>query len=430
MNTRALAAEILVQVVEEGKFLSLVLEASLPDVTRDNDRAFIQAICYGVLRWYWRLDRILGFLTRKPIKDPAVRMLALIGLFQLRYMRVKPHAAVGETVAAAGSKSWAKPLLNGVLRTYQREHEQLEARAETTEASATAHPEWLVNRLKQDWPGHYDGILRQNNEAPPLSLRVNRRKQSRQAVFDACLANGLAALMPECAEDAIVLETPTAVDRIPGFTTGEISVQDMAAQQSATLMNLAPGQRVLDLCAAPGGKTAHMLERCPEIASMVAVDIAPERVRRIRENLDRLGLDAELITADATRPDLWWDGRPFDRILVDAPCSATGVIRRHPDIKVLRKPADIAELQTLQRRIMASAWTLLAPGGQLLYATCSVLRAENEQAIAAFLATHGDARELPITADWGMAVLHGRQILTGKEGMDGFYYARLQKVPA
>ena len=429
MNTRALAADVLVQVVGEGKTLTLALDEALPGIPQDNDRAFVQALCYGVLRWYGRLERILELLVRKPIKDAQVRMLALLGLYQLHYMRVKPHAAVGETVAAAGPKTWAKPLLNGILRTYQRQQADLEARAEDSEASATAHPGWLIERFKQDWPAHYAQLLAHNNNAPPLALRVNRLKLSRDAFLSRLSERHLSGQPSKFCDDAVILDAPCPVENLPGFMAGEVSVQDTAAQLAAVLLDAASGQRVLDLCAAPGGKTAHILELCPDLGELVAVDIAPERIKRVQENLTRSGLTATLIAADATQPDVWWDHQPFDRILVDAPCSATGVIRRHPDIKVLRKPTDIDELTTLQSRILEAAWTMLAPGGRLVYATCSVLRAENEAIIARFLDRHDDAREIPVTAEWGMAVNHGRQILTGAEGMDGFYYAVLERPP-
>jgi 16S rRNA (cytosine967-C5)-methyltransferase len=429
LNTRALAADVLVQVVGEGKTLTLALDEALPGIPQDNDRAFVQALCYGVLRWYGRLEQILELLVRKPIKDAQVRMLALLGLYQLRYMRVKPHAAVGETVAAAGPKTWAKPLLNGVLRTYQRQQADLEARAEDSEASATAHPGWLVERFKQDWPAHYAQLLAHNNNAPPLALRVNRLKLSRDAFLSKLSERHLSGQPSKYCDDAVILDAPCPIDKLPGFAAGEVSVQDTAAQLAAVLLDAASGQRVLDLCAAPGGKTAHILELCPNLGELVAVDIAPERIKRVQENLTRSGLTATLITADAAQPDVWWDHQLFDRILLDAPCSATGVIRRHPDIKVLRKPTDIDELTTLQSRILEAAWTMLAPGGRLVYATCSVLRAENEAIIARFLDRHDDAREISVTAEWGMAVNHGRQILTGAEGMDGFYYAVLERPP-
>ena len=428
MNTRAVAAGILVQVVREGRFLDFALESSLTGIRGENDRAFVQALCYGVLRWYWRLDRIVAALTRKPIKDEEIRMLALLGLFQLRYMRVKPHAAVAETVAAAGRKTWAKPLLNGILRSYQREQARLEADIEASEAAA-AHPPWLANRLKEDWPTHYAELMSRNNQPPPLALRVNLRVGLREDYLARLARVGVSAHPSDTVASGIIVDTPIPAEKLPGFPEGEVSVQDTAAQLAAGLLDAHPDHRILDLCAAPGGKTVHILESCADSPEVVAVDIAPERTAKIRENLARENLEARVLTADATQPAKWWDGRLFDRILVDAPCSASGVIRRHPDIKVLRREADIRELAELQQKLLNTAWPLLLPGGRLLYATCSVLRRENEEQIAEFLQAHPDAVEHPIEAAWGVPVGHGRQILTGDRNMDGFFYALLEKTP-
>lgn len=426
-NTRADAASILIQVIVQGRSLNAALDEGLPRVVRDDDRAFVQALCYGVLRWYFRLERVLGFLTRKPIKDEPVRILALIGLYQLGYLRVKPHAAVSETVAAAGGKAWAKPLLNGILRNYQRQQPELDSRADADELSATAHPLWLLKQLKRDWPDHYPELLARNNDTPPMVLRIHRGKIRRDIYLEQLASAGKPARASEVSPDALILDTPCQVEALPGFREGLVSVQDTAAQLAALLLDVRPGMRVLDLCAAPGGKTAHILEICPELGEILAVDIAPERMQRVQDNLDRIGLKATLITADASLPDAWWDGRPFDRILLDAPCSATGVIRRHPDIKLLRQASDIQDLRITQQGILNAAWSLLAPGGLLLYATCSVLRAENEQIIGDFLNQHPEAREHPVEAEWGISVRYGRQILAGMDDMDGFYYARLER---
>jgi 16S rRNA (cytosine967-C5)-methyltransferase len=426
-NSRELAADVLVQVAGEQKTLTHALESVLPKIPRENDRAFVQALCYGVMRWYWRLDFLLGLLTHKPIKDLDIRILAMVGLYQLKYTRVKPHAAVAETVSAARRKTWAKPLLNGILRTYLREQSALEARIEEKTAVAEAHPEWLASEIQRDWPDRYAEILRQNNLAPPMVVRVNRLAISRAAYLEQLAQAGIPATASPVGESAVVLDTPMPVENLPGFATGCISVQDAAAQLAAPLLELMPGLRVLDVCAAPGGKLMQILEICPDLKEVVAVDVSPERVRKIHHNLIRAGLNAKVLTADATDPKAWWDGQAFDRILVDAPCSATGVIRRHPDIKVLRKPSDIVGLLELQRRILDAAWSMLAPGGLLLYATCSILRQENEVSIAEFLKNHSDAREVPIEAAWGTAVSHGRQLLPGDQGMDGFYYARIVK---
>ncbi|BBA33466.1 ribosomal RNA small subunit methyltransferase RsmB [Methylocaldum marinum] len=426
-NSRALAADVLVQVVGEQKTLTHALESVLPKIPRENDRAFVQALCYGVMRMYWRLDYLLGLLTRKPIKDLDLRMLTLLGLYQLRYTRVKPHAAVAETVSAVGRKTWAKPLLNGILRSYLREQARLESQLEGEAAVAAAHPEWLVSAMRRDWPDRYTEVLRQNNLPPPMVLRVNRLANSREAYLERLAQAGISAYASPIGDCAVVLDAAVAVERLPGFSKGWVSVQDGAAQLAAPLLDLSAGLRVLDVCAAPGGKLTHILETGPDLKETVAVDSAPERVTKIHDNLVRSGLNAKVLIADAAQPEGWWDGQYFDRILVDAPCSATGVIRRHPDIKVLRKPADIGALHDLQRRILNASWPMLAPGGLLLYATCSILRHENDVRIAEFLEKHADARELPIEANWGRAVGHGRQILTGDHGMDGFYYARLAK---
>ncbi|HUL11959.1 MAG TPA: 16S rRNA (cytosine(967)-C(5))-methyltransferase RsmB [Methylococcaceae bacterium] len=428
MNTRGLAAQTLVRVIGERRSLTAALEAILSKIPQENDRAFVQALCFGAMRWYWRLDFFLRQLAAKPIRDEEIRTLALLGLYQLEYTRVKPYAAVAETVAAAaGRKRWAKPFLNGLLRSYQRERERLQTLADADESASLSYPLWLIEQIRRDWPEDFAAILSRGNLQAPLVLRVNRLKCERARYLEWLAEAEIAARPCDFAESAAVLENPVAVERLPGFGEGWVSVQDEAAQLAAGLLDTQPGQRVLDVCAAPGGKTLHLLESCPDAGEVVALDIAPERVGRIRENLSRAGVRATVLTANATEPSTWWDGKPFDRILLDAPCSATGVIRRHPDIKLLRQPEDIAQLQTLQRRILEAVWPLLAEGGVLLYATCSILRRENEAQIADFLGSHPQAREMPITADWGRSMPCGRQILTGEAGMDGFYYARLCK---
>ena len=427
MNTRGLAARTLVRVVSARKSLTDALEQALPQIPQENDRAFVQALCFGVMRWYGRLDFLLRRLTTKPIRDEEIRMLALLGLFQLEYTRVKPYAAVAETVAAAHHKRWAKPLLNGVLRSYQRERERLLTLADADAAVAFAYPAWLIEQIRRDWPGDFPTILSQGNQQAPMVLRVNCLKCERTRYLELLAEAKIAAWACNFVENAVVLENPVAVERLPGFADGWVSVQDAAAQLAFGLLDPKAGQRVLDVCAAPGGKTAHILEACPQTSEVVAVDIAAQRVAKIQENLSRAGLRATVLTGDATEPASWWGGRTFERILLDAPCSATGVIRRHPDIKFLRQPGDIPQLQEMQRRILEAVWPLLAEGGVLLYATCSILRQENEAQIAGFMKDHPEAKELPITADWGRSVTFGRQILPGEGGMDGFYYARLSK---
>ena len=427
MNTRTLTAQALRRVTAEGASLTAALGTVLPTIPQANDRAFVQALCFGVARWYFRLDFILRQLATKPIRDEEIRLLALLGLYQLEYTRVKPHAAVAETVEAAGRKAWAKPLLNGVLRTYQRERERLSALADADAEAATAHPAWLVGKIRKSWPEDWPAILDRANLPPPMGLRVNLGQGGRDAYLESLREAGIPAQACLFAESGIILEDPVPVERLPGFGAGRVSVQDESAQLAAGLLDLQAGQRVLDVCAAPGGKTLHILESQPGLAEVVALDIAPDRLAKINANLARVGLAARVMAGDAADPSAWWDGKPFDRILLDAPCSATGVIRRHPDIKLLRHAEDILPLSVKQRRILESIWPLLAEGGLLLYATCSILKEENEKLVAGFLHAHPDAREVPIDAAWGRPCLAGRQIVSGENGMDGFYYARLSK---
>lgn len=388
----------------------------------------MQALCYGVCRTYHRLDFILNTLIDKPLKSLEVKSLILIGLYQLKYMRVKPHAAVSETVQAGRKIVWAKALINAVLRGYLRKQDELEHQADQVKTAALSHPNWLIKKIEHDWLKQAETILQENNQPPPMVLRVNLTKTTRENYLQLLIEQNLAANAADFTATGIILDKPAPIEALPHFADGWVSVQDGAAQLAAELLDARPGQRVLDVCAAPGGKTAHILEQQPDIGEMVAVDIDESRMLRVGENLNRLGLNAKLIVADAAKTDDWWDGKPFDRILLDAPCSATGVIRRHPDIKLLRKETDIAALTILQKTILNAIWPLLASGGMLLYATCSVLKEENEEQIQDFLSTHIDAIELPITSDeWGIPGICGRQIMTGESSMDGFYYARLVK---
>lgn len=427
MNTRLMAAKVLSRVLQDGQSLTTALEPVLKTIDTQKDQAFVQAICYGVCRQFHRLDFILMQLVDKPLKDTEIKALVLVGLYQIAFMRVKPHAAVSETVLAASKKPWAKSLVNALLRRYLREQEALENLANASATAAVSHPNWLIQRVTQDWSGHAAQLLHENNQQPPMVLRVNLSRTSREHYLKLLAEQGIPGNAVDFCPSAIVLNKAFTVELLPEFAQGWVSVQDTAAQLAASLLDVQPGQRVLDMCAAPGGKTAHLYESQPQLKELVAVDIDAARMQRVQENCQRLALSPTLITGDAAQPESWWDGQLFERILVDAPCSALGVIRRHPDIKLLRRAEDIDVLQTLQHDILNAAWTMLASGGVLLYATCSVLKQENEQQIQTFLATHSDAIELPINADWGLAVTHGRQILTGMAGMDGFYYARLVK---
>ena len=430
MNLRVIATAILTKVIKDGQSLTVALDYALDAVPDGKDRAFIQALSFGVLRQYHQLDFILQQLLSKSIrnKDTDIKVLLLIGLYQLKYMRVKSHAAVSETVVAAKKKSWAKSLINGVLRQYLREQETLDKLADDNFIAYHSHPQWLVDIIKQSWPEQFRSILQENNKQAPMVLRVNLAQTTRDEYLEKLEHNAIvASLVPFCST-AIVLKQAVLVDQLPGFSDGMVSVQDTAAQLAAELLDVQAGQAVLDLCAAPGGKTAAILERQTQIGSMLAVDIDETRLLRVNENLQRLKLQAQTLVGDASYSSQWANGQLFDRILVDAPCSALGVIRRHPDIKLLRRESDIAELQELQKHILNEAWELLLPGGVLLYATCSILKQENEAQIEAFLSSHADAQEVLIEGEWGIKRPFGRQVLTGELEMDGFYYAKLSKM--
>ena len=431
MNLRLQAAWILSSVIKEGQSLTAALDhhLALKPVENSKDRAFIQALCYGVIRQYHQLDFILQQLLSKALKkkDSDIKMLLLIGLYQLKFMRVKSHAAVSETVSAANKKSWAKSLINGVLRQYMREQQNIETKVDHYSSASSSHPQWLINKFQHDWPEQVDSLLIENNSKAPLVLRVNLRLGSRESYLKLLSEHSIQAKAVSFCSSAIILDLAVNVEKLPGFEQGLVSVQDTAAQLAAELLDVQPGQSVLDLCAAPGGKTAAIIERQAEAISMLAVDIDETRLERVKENLQRLKLQAQVVTGDATKPEDWAQGQTFDRILIDAPCSALGVIRRHPDIKVLRHESDIAPLIAIQQQILNVAWELLAPGGIFLYATCSVLKQENEQQIEAFLANHKDASDISIETEWGIKRKFGRQILTGEMNMDGFYYAKLRK---
>ncbi|MFW9082173.1 16S rRNA (cytosine(967)-C(5))-methyltransferase RsmB [Pseudomonas sp. P2757] len=433
MNPRLAAAKALAAVLSGKASLNSSLPTQL-DKVEDRDRGFTQDLAFGTARWQPRLSALAAKLLQKPFKaaDADVEALLLVGLYQLLYTRVPPHAAIGETVGCAEKlkKPWAKALLNAVLRNAQRESEAIFAELERDPVVRTAHPRWLQKSLKAFWPEQWEAICEANNAHPPMILRVNRRHHSRDAYLGLLTEAGIAATPCIYSGDGIILEAASDVRSLPGFAEGWISVQDEAAQLAADLLDLAPGQRVLDACCAPGGKTCHILEAEPALAGVVAVDLEAKRLVRVRENLERLGLSAELIAADGRDTAKWWDGKPFQRILLDAPCSATGVIRRHPDIKLTRQADDIAALATLQGELLDAMWQTLEVGGILLYATCSTLPTENTEVIAAFLERTPGARELDLATTAGIKQPHGRQLLAQQGGHDGFYYAKLIKIAA
>jgi 16S rRNA (cytosine967-C5)-methyltransferase len=433
MNPRLAAAKALAAVLNGKASLNSSLPTQL-DKVEDRDRGFTQDLAFGTARWQPRLSALAAKLLQKPFKaaDADVEALLLVGLYQLLYTRVPAHAAIGETVGCADKlkKPWAKALLNAVLRRAQREGEALLAELEHDPVVRTAHPRWLQKSLKALWPEQWEAICAANNAHPPMILRVNRRHHSRDAYLQLLTNAGIDATPCVYSTDGIVLEAAADVRSLPGFAEGWISVQDEAAQLAADLLDLAPGQRVLDACCAPGGKTCHILEVEKDLAGVVAVDLEAKRLVRVRENLARLGLSAELIAADGRDTATWWDGKPFQRILLDAPCSATGVIRRHPDIKLTRQPDDIAALAVLQGELLDAMWPTLEVGGILLYATCSTLPTENTEVIEAFLARTSGARELDLATAAGIKQPHGRQLLAQEGGHDGFYYAKLIKIAA
>ena len=405
MNPRLAAAKALTAVLNGKASLNSSLPLQL-DKVEVRDRGLTQDLAFGTARWQPRLSALANKLLQKPFKaaDADVEALLLVGLYQLLYTRIPAHAAIGETVGCADKlkKPWAKALLNAVLRNAQRESEALLAELERDPVVRTAHPRWLQKSLKAFWPEQWEAICAANNAHPPMILRVNRRHHSRDAYLQLLVEAGIEAQPCTFSQDGIVLAAACDVRNLPGFAEGWISVQDEAAQLAADLLDLAPGQRVLDACCAPGGKTCHILEVEPKLAGVVAVDLEAKRLVRVRENLERLGLSAELIAADGRDTATWWDGKPFQRILLDAPCSATGVIRRHPDIKLTRQPDDIAALATLQGELLDAMWPTLEVGGILLYATCSTLPTENTEVIEAFLARTPGARELDIAGQFGI----------------------------
>ena len=430
-DPRLIAARVLRDVLK-GRSLSDLLPERLNGLDDPRDRALAQELCYGVMRGYPRLQALDGLLLKKPLKakDQDLQALILIGLYQLSEMRVAAHAAIHETAGAAGrlGKRWGVGLINGVLRNFQRQQAVLQEKVDRQPSSRYAMPDWLLQRIEQRWPDSWQERIAALSARPPMSLRINCRQVDRGDYLERLWEQQITAEPVPHTESGLTLQRPVDVLELPGFSDGAVSVQDGGAQLAAPLLELQPGQRVLDACAAPGGKTGHMLELADDLR-LTAIDLDPQRLQRVAENLQRLGLQAELQAGDAAHPQGRWAERQYDRILLDVPCSATGVMRRHPDIKYLRSEADIDRLGRLQGQILDAIWPLLKPGGLLLYATCSLLPQENEQQLEAFLQRCGDAREQPIEAGWGEPRCVGRQIAPGQHGMDGFYYARLQRVP-
>ena len=429
---RATAAEVVDAVVTSGKSLDAALSARESGVAKE-DRGLLRLLCYGTLRRYWRLQFWIAQLLDRPLKrkDNVINALLAIGLYQLTDTRIPDHAVVSQTVEA--SRLLRRPklagLLNAVLRRFLREN--VAAEPDTPEALYD-HPQWLIDAIASDWPGHSEAILVANNSRAPMWLRVDTSRATVADYLEQLHAIGVAAEASDTIEGAVKLAEPVSVDTLPGFFEGLVSVQDAAAQLAAPWLLAGGRGRVLDACAAPGGKSGHLLELAGTDIDLTCVDSDADRLNTVESNLERLRRSATLVCADASKPQTWWDGEVFDAILLDAPCSATGVIRRHPDIKLLRRASDIGSLASLQRSLLASLWPLLAPGGRMLYVTCSVLAAENDEVVSPFIEAMADAREDDALQNNNIRDVMQRkacgfQILPGTAEMDGFYYACLEK---
>lgn len=422
-NERLQALQILIPLVRDKRSLAQLMPSS-SDIT-----PMTKEMCFGVCRHFFRLEAITLCLVDKKPKDVDVWILLLLGIYQLHYMQLPDYAVVKETVALLPKikKVWAKGLVNAVLRNFCRQKEAILMRLQQNFDFINGHPQWFLARIQKAWPNDWQSIVQANDAHPPMTLRVNQMHCSVSTYMNLLEAAGIQAIEHPVAKDAIVLTAPCNVHQLPGFDKGWVSVQDAAAQLAVTLLDLKPGLRVLDACCAPGGKTCHILEASNKQVLCTALDVDAKRLLRVKDNLKRLDLEAEVLEGDAMHPESWWDGKPYDRILLDAPCSATGVIRRHADIKLLRTPEEVEEITKIQQAMLSSLWKLLAPGGRLVYATCSILPEENELQIAAFAAANADCKLVTSQWSWGRPTGHGQQILPGEFNMDGFFYSLLLK---
>ncbi len=436
-NTRTIMARVLTAVLQQGRRLDEALRYALVQHPTSGDHRLIREVCYGVIRHYPALYHTAGQLLDKPLRarDMDITALILCGLYQLHYLNTAEHAAIAETVAAVAGlkKAWAKSLVNAVLRRSQREWDPRRLAMHPDTRLRYLHPDWLIRRLQQDWPHHWQAILHANNSRPPLHLRVDVTKIRREDYLHTLKKEAIPAeAMPE-ANTAIRVVKPVAVERLPGFDSGLCTVQDAGAQLAALLLQPRAGERLLDGCAAPGGKTSHLYQHCPGLAGLLALDVSPKRCQLLQATMQRTGTRATVICADICAPDDWWDGRAFDRILLDVPCSASGIIRRHPDIKLLHTEEQLAGLYQKQLAILQSAWSVLKPGGTLLYCTCSVFACENDAVIADFSRPRTDTDIMTITPAMApvmataRATAYGRQLLPGQHDTDGFYYSLLRK---
>ncbi|AHE99463.1 16S rRNA (cytosine(967)-C(5))-methyltransferase RsmB [Thioalkalivibrio paradoxus] len=393
------------------------------------EAAWARALAFATVRWHVQLDAMVEGMLDRPLKprDAVIRVLLCQGLAEVFHFGTPDHAAVRETAELARTiqRPGAVGLVNALLRRALREREPLLQAMQRTPALRYACPAWLVAGIRASHPEHWEAMLEASTRAAPMTLRVNTARVSRAAMQEQLHREGLAVHPHPLVPTALTLADPMDVDAIPGFADGLLSVQDAAAQWAGLLLSPQPGERILDACAAPGGKTGHLLEASSGQIDLTALDVDGERMGRVRDNLQRLEYRARMVIGDLADPQAWWDGRPFDAILLDVPCSASGVIRRHPDIKLLRRAADIPALATRQRELLAQAWELLRPGGRLLYVTCSLLAEENERVVGPWLAATPDAQPLPLAFPGGVERAVGRAVVLGTEDMDGFYYALL-----
>lgn len=432
-DTRFYATQILAAVVKEGRSLAELLSEKQAKLKDQRDINLLNTLCMGAARCYVRFVHTINTLVEKPLKakDIDIQVLLVIGMYQLWYLDMPSYAAVSSCVDAAKKlgKKWACGLVNKVLRRAAEEKERLEAAWEKNEEQLFSHPQWLIEEIKAAWPEHWRAVLLANNERPALVLRVQTERISREAYCQQLTAAGIEWSLPTDAAQAVCIPDSPPVRSLPGFSEGLFYVQDLSGQRVVDLLDLAPGQRVLDACAAPGSKTTHILTRQSQLEALVALDNQPDRLALITENLQRLGLQEapiRLVLADALRVQQWWDGQPFDRVLVDAPCTASGVIRRHPEIRLRRSQEDIEHCSTLQLQMLEQLWKVVKPGGFLVYTTCSILPAENDAVIKKFLQQNSNAKTKSFKIPNAIKTAHGRQLLPSLEN-DGFYYARLQK---
>lgn len=427
-SVRLVAIRIIESILLNKGSLSTQLARKQADVKAEHVPQ-LKEICFGVSRYYPQLNSFALHMLDKPFqeKDFDVYAAILVALYQIEYMDTPEHAAVNEAVESAKliGKPWAGKLVNAILRRYLREAVDIKAVLKDMPSVAYSHPKWILKRFKKHWGNSFEQIVEANNARPPMCLRVNLSRVSRETQMQKLSQQGIESEEGLFSESAIYLKQAASVQSLPGFFDGDMSVQDEAAQLSASILSVKEGEKVLDACAAPGGKTGHLLESAD--IHLTAIELEPWRLSKIEENLERLGFNAELICADSGDLDTWWDNVAFDKILLDVPCSATGVIRRNPDIKVNRKPADIDELISIQKALINNIWLTLKPGGKLLYATCSVMPEENEHQMAEFLSLTPDAKEIQLDVEWGQKVSHGIQLLPKQNSHDGFYYCLIEK---